>query len=320
MSGNFENGLEKLAESSLISIINKLDGLIKARGNKRKAFEAKIYQKWRKPIDLLEGLIEFCFYVGEKKRKELIRRSVFNIKRDALVKLHARSLLISNEIVALVRAGYADGAHARWRSLFELEVIAAFLSEQEERVSERYLKHEIMRGYKQLKNYQEYSARLGYEPFNEAALKQMQQDYEFMIEKYGKDFRYKSGWEWIPSKIVSDRTLRGLAKHLKVDHFMPYYDLSSNKIHGGPKGFYHMGLPSHLRDRTLLIGPSIFGMTDSLHSTAISLQRATVSLIKQEANASNILEMKVIMKIVDEIGQSSLTAHRDLEQGNRGNK
>jgi Family of unknown function (DUF5677) len=162
---------------------------------------------------------------------------------------------------------------------------------------------------------------LGYEPFNEEEMKQMQENHGLMIEKYGKDFKYKDGWEWIPYAIVKDRTLQGLAKYVKVDHFMPYYDLSSNEIHGGPKGFHHMGLPKHLRNRTLLTGPSIFGMADSLHSTAISLQRATIYLIKQKATASNIIEMKVIMKIVDKIGQSSLIVHQDLEPNNhRGNK
>jgi len=170
-----------------------------------------------------------------------------------------------------------------------------------------------MRGYKQLRNYQEYCSRLGYEPFNEEELEHMQKDHELMIEKHGKDFRYKAGWEWIPYEIVNNRTLQGLAKYVKVDHFIPYYDLSSNEIHGSPKGFYHMGLPKHRRKHILLTGPNIFGMADSIHSTAISLQRATTYLIKQKVTASNIIEMKIIMKIVDEIGQNSLIVHWDLE-------
>jgi hypothetical protein len=307
--------LDKLADSFFISVLNDLEKQRKARRKRRKVFEEEIYQKWKKPIDLLEGLIDFCSYAGEKKRRGF-NKGVFNNKHAALVRLHARSLLISNEIVTLVRSGYADGAHARWRSLFELEVIAGFLSEQEKWVSERYLKHETMRGYKQLRNYQEYCSRLGYEPFNEEELKHMQKNHDLMIEKYGKDFKYKAGWEWIPYEIVNNRTLQGLAKFVKVDHFIPYYDLSSNEIHGGPKGFNHMGLPKHRRNRILLTGPSIFGMADSLHSTAISLQRATTCLIKQEATASNVIEMKTIMKIVDEIGQSSLAVHRDLEPNN----
>jgi hypothetical protein len=187
------------------------------------------------------------------------------------------------------------------------------LSEQEDWVSERYLKHETMRGYKQMRNYQEYCSRLGYKQYNDEEVKNMQKKHELLIEKYGKDFKYQSGWEWIPYEIIKDRTLRGLARYSKVDHFIPFYDLASNEIHGGPKGFYHMGLPEHHRNRILLTGPSTFGMADSLHSTAISLQRATTYLINQTPTLSNIIEMKVIMKIVDKVGESSLTVHQNLE-------
>lgn len=61
-------------------------------------------------------------------------------------------------------------------------------------------------------------------------------------------------------------------------------------------------------------------MTDSLHSNAISLQRATLYQIKQEANSSNIIEMKVMEKIVEKIGQSSLEIHQDLEKNDRNRK
>lgn len=191
------------------------------------------------------------------------------------------------------------------------------MGDQEEWVSERFLQHETMRRFKKLRNYQKYCSRLGYESFTEEDMKKMERIHDLMIEKYGKEFEYSNGWEWIPSEIVKDRSLPGLAKYVKVDHFRPYYDLSSDGIHGGPKGLDHMGLPKHLQNRILLAGPSIFGMTDSLHSTAISLQRATLHLIKQEANSSNIIEMKAMEKIVDKIGQTSLDVHQDLEPRNR---
>jgi hypothetical protein len=87
-----DQALDKLAESFFSSALNKLEKRIKTRRKRRKVFEAKIYQKWKKPVDLLEGLIDFCLYLGEKKKKELTRKGVFNSKHAALVKLHARSL------------------------------------------------------------------------------------------------------------------------------------------------------------------------------------------------------------------------------------
>jgi hypothetical protein len=46
------------------------------------------------------------FNTGNKKRKQLSGKGVFNIKHAALVRLHARSLLKANEVITLVRGGY----------------------------------------------------------------------------------------------------------------------------------------------------------------------------------------------------------------------
>jgi hypothetical protein len=70
--------LDKLAESHFISVLNIFDKQVKARRKRRKEFEEDIYQKWKKPVDLLEGLIDFCLNAGKKKKKELSRKGLFN--------------------------------------------------------------------------------------------------------------------------------------------------------------------------------------------------------------------------------------------------
>lgn len=42
------------------------------------------------------------------------------------------------EILTLVKNGLADGAFARWRSLFELSVISNFISSNSEEVAKAY--------------------------------------------------------------------------------------------------------------------------------------------------------------------------------------
>jgi hypothetical protein len=96
--------LDKHAGSFFTSVLNEFEKHAKTRKKSRKVFEEEIYRKWKKPIDLLEGLIDFCIYVGSKKKKELNGKGVFDNKYTAPVKLHSRSLLISNEIISLVRS------------------------------------------------------------------------------------------------------------------------------------------------------------------------------------------------------------------------
>ena len=132
------------------------------------AFKERLYLKWGEPIDLLECLIRISFESVGKHRKKMMDndKSVYNIKLDALIKIHARAVQIANEILVLLKNGYADGANARWRSLHELAVISFFLKANPEEVSGRYLEHEIVRKYKEASDYMTYCKKLGYAPIS----------------------------------------------------------------------------------------------------------------------------------------------------------
>jgi hypothetical protein len=65
-----------------------------------------------------------------------------NAQHLALVKLHARACLISAEILSLLRSGHASGAHARWRALHEVAVIADFLASGDSDLARGYLLYE----------------------------------------------------------------------------------------------------------------------------------------------------------------------------------
>jgi hypothetical protein len=62
-------------------------------------------------------------------------------KRVALLRLAERTFEVVGEILTLARAGYADGALARWRSLHEVCVIAAFLAQRSDRCAVMYVSH-----------------------------------------------------------------------------------------------------------------------------------------------------------------------------------
>lgn len=56
----------------------------------------------------------------------------------ALRGLHARGCQVYLEILTLVKNGFADGAFARWRTLFEISVIAQFIRMKDNRVAEAF--------------------------------------------------------------------------------------------------------------------------------------------------------------------------------------
>ena len=56
----------------------------------------------------------------------------------ALQHIHGRALQEFLEVITLLKNGFADGAYARWRSMYELSVIAAFIKEHGESVARKF--------------------------------------------------------------------------------------------------------------------------------------------------------------------------------------
>ncbi|NJM53745.1 MAG: hypothetical protein HC846_10380 [Blastocatellia bacterium] len=75
---------------------------------------------------------------------------------EVLLSLYARACLVSSEILVLLKAGFPDGSHARWRTLHEIAVVAMFIEKHGKEVAERYLLHEYVEDYKGAMQHQKY--------------------------------------------------------------------------------------------------------------------------------------------------------------------
>ena len=56
---------------------------------------------------------------------------------EALSRLLARACRIAEEVLVLLKAGYGQGALARWRALHEVAVVADLIAENGEDCAER---------------------------------------------------------------------------------------------------------------------------------------------------------------------------------------
>ena len=175
----------------------------------REEFESFLYEDWAEPLSLLECLIRVSLESVEKhatgkveisemkfvaKNRPQTAQKVFidDVKLNALIRIHDRALQITNEILTLLKAGYPNGANARWRSLHELAVISMFLSDNDNVVSQRYLEHEAIIRYKEVMTYQEHCEKLGQVPHKEEFLDKLKERRDELCDKYGKD--YKGEW------------------------------------------------------------------------------------------------------------------------------
>lgn len=125
-------------------------------------FLARQNQKWGKAfvvsdvlyLCVLESAETYVKYVNETYGQKV------SFLYRALLNIHGRALQIYLEIMCLNKNGFADGAYARWRSLYELSVISAFISKYGEKVAEAFIKsaktndrYEWARTAECLKNY-----------------------------------------------------------------------------------------------------------------------------------------------------------------------
>ncbi|MDQ0221777.1 DUF5677 domain-containing protein [Streptococcus moroccensis] len=105
---------------------------------------ASINQKWCNAfvtsesmyMMVLEAVEEYSEFVN---KMELQDREESIHTYTALKYVHGRGLQQFLEIITLMKNGFADGAYARWRSLYELNIIASFISKYGEEVAESYI-------------------------------------------------------------------------------------------------------------------------------------------------------------------------------------
>ena len=99
---------------------------------------------WECPLDLLELQVQFS------KEAANITGNLYAIDSDfqSIRLIHGRGCHIATEILYLLKGGFSDGAEARWRTLYELDVISEFIRSTGKNIGERYIAYEAVEMYK----------------------------------------------------------------------------------------------------------------------------------------------------------------------------
>jgi Family of unknown function (DUF5677) len=127
-------------------------------------FRNRLYGRWRTGISKLHMLVTMARELGDNINRDARRnsRSSGAVLADVLTRLHARSCQLAEEVIVLLETGFANGAMARWRTMHEIAMTAAFISEHGNACAERYTDHRIVESYKGALEYEAVHAKLGY--------------------------------------------------------------------------------------------------------------------------------------------------------------
>lgn len=301
----YQSLLEELPSDILSTIKSMAEAGLAERRTNHSEFVERNARRWKEGFDLLELQIEIAIEAGESFNDRLRPEAALNedLVFDLLTRLHAKGCLISKETLVLLKNGYADGAHARWRALHEILVTAMFLASYGKDAAQRYVDHEFVEAYKGASQLNKYQSRLNISGFSEEELDQFKSQYDSVIKFYDKDFSNPYGWA-APFLNKVNPTFFALEEAVGLDHWRPYYKWASQNIHANVKAIKtSLGLSEAVSD-VLQVGPSNSGMTDPAHSTAISLSQLTCTLLKVAPNLDGIIMMKVLLSLSDEIGSA----------------
>lgn len=282
----------------------------------RKRFEARLWDHWRKPLDLLEMMVDLAQEIGRQFAMEFSQEpGNLNLPTfRALSAIHARACQITRAILALLRAGFADDAHARWRSLHELAVAAAFIAgDKDGDVAERYLLHETIQQRKLAYQYKEYQGRAGLDPITQEEIDDLDWRRKSLIEKFGKPFGENYGWA--ANKLGKpEPSFFDIEKHVKMDHVRPYYKMASDNVHPNAHGtLFKLGLDD--RDRSfLLAGASNLGLAEPGIGAAMSLTQATTSFVTLKSSVRLLVYLRVLDRLHDETGEAFFKADEAAKQ------
>ena len=278
-----------------------------------KGFEKRNIKRWSKAFDLLETHIVICTEAGEEFNRSYSTAALENnnLAFDIVVRHHARACHIAQEILCLLKSGFADAAHARWRALHEVNATAMFIAKHGQDCAERFYFHDIVDSYDGMLEHKKHEDRLQEKAAPQEELNSCKLEYDKVISRYGKKFGDHYGWA---SNIFPNHRRVGftaIEKDVGLDHMRPYYKWASQNVHSGSKGMRNrLGL-CEAKEDILLVGQSNSGMTDPAHATAISLCQITCTLLVLEPTLDHIFLMKIMKDYQEDVGNAFMAIEQN---------
>jgi hypothetical protein len=308
---NAENAeLKKKVEKAtalLSELYKRLPDMLRNRARLDAGFRRRCYRRWKEGLDLLKMFLvmseEYGSAYNHRGRPKAVKDQDFRF--EAIVRLHARSLRVANEMLVLLREGYPDGALSRWRTLHELAVIATFLSANDKEVSERFLAHRGIVSYKALRQHEQYVPRSGMAPLAPGELDAAKQIRDALVQHYGKEFGEDMGWAYPAIQKARGINLLDLEEVTGLDHWRPRFKWASDDIHAGAKPLHaSLGTAEVPLDKpVLVVGQSNSAFTDPAHMAVISLNVANHALPQEYRNEDDELVLLALRVLSDVIGE-----------------
>lgn len=267
--------------------------------------------RWGDGLAQLRMLLTCCREIGEKtaRRYQKSKSVKYQFRRWVLLRLHARACQVSDEVICLMENGFADGAMARWRTLHEISIVAALISNGDEDLAERYILHDAVEMKRQADDYDATQVPLGFSPVSKRERKSIEQEYLAVLDRFGPTFAHPYGWaaKHLAHKRPTFKELQAAADRVDMSS---YYKIASFNVHASARSlFFNLG---SMGDDVLLAGRSDAGLVEPGVRTANSLLLITSFYVGNTLNMDRLAELDSVIRIRDTVGPSLRKAERRL--------
>ena len=207
--------------------------------------QARIGDRWDDAFDLYELFRTSCFALAQRAWAPQEASTRTDLERRIAVRLlFVRAYVTAGEILALIRAGFGEGAVARWRTMHEVEVLATLLAAAEDDTVRRYGDYLAYEMWRTLETYERHHEELGWEPLPAEEMAEITERGEDVRREY-RGRLARSSYEWARRELADglpelsdDATavdLRHLEEHVGLTAHRALYQLASDAVHAGWK-------------------------------------------------------------------------------------
>lgn len=283
---------QNLDENDLISVslfrilLRVPDGILMREIWETEQIIENLDEVWTDALKSLQLAIAFATSAGKDFRQRYYDKS--DPLCESLVRLQARACRISSAIFVLIKAGFPDDAYARWRTLYEVDIVGAFIEKFGEEAALSYLRSSTVQLYKLQRARLEHVAEFGQEYGKDSITQQEVDEAESFLN--GVNSR-QYGWAvetmkknniTLSSGRNKDPNIHDLAEVVGRGHGRVAYLLGNTQVHANPDALiFSFGKDEgeDIEDCDVNYGASQFGMLGPGTDSFLALSGITKSLL-----------------------------------------
>lgn len=326
---SFEKQLTDLMEEAARSVVPDIVTALRQSAprmlldqrRQRLGFERRLRKRWAESLDLFEIILTISREAVDdfwtRYHADAAQQQDFEF--EALHRIAVRACRVSDEVLCLLRGGFADGAHARWRTLHELACVSLFIRSAGGTTAERYLDFETVERYKTALQLRECGADLTDGGISDELLFSLSTEKDLLLDRYGPEFANEYGWALEGMRRLA-RDFKGVrVKFQDIERaagnrgLRPYYKISCDQVHAGPTGAaFSLAL---IRPYPIyLTGASNSGLDKAGVGACLSLLQIVMMFLSQRLDEEALLAPQVINVFVDEACASFRATQQRIEE------